>query len=232
MEGTTETRCYPPLLSLLHADDLFKRGLASETIEAARLRSASAEEVRSILNFNPTNSSGLAIPYLHPLTGETRMMRVRPDKPPVIDRKPAKYLSPKGAGNLIYFPPGCAERLRNTTEPIYITEGEFKVLAAWQAGLLCVGLIGVWGWRGKAMDNQSQPLPDLDLIPWQGRIVTIVFDSDVAVNPEVKRARHALGKELYRRGATVYALDLSGLTATSLMLTLSADSGCTLTLTQ
>jgi hypothetical protein len=86
----------------------------------------------------------------------------------------------QGAGNLLFFPPGCAERLKDTHELLYITEGEFKTLALWQAGLLCVGLIGVWGWRGKSLDRQSQSISDLDLITWQGRTVTIVFDSDVA----------------------------------------------------
>lgn len=167
-------------LSSDHRDALQKRGLTDETIEQAGLWSASPDEVRAILGFNPSNSGGLVIPCFHPLTGAIRMNRVRPNIPPLIDGKPAKYLSPRGAGNLLYFPPSCGERLKDTKELLYITEGEFKTLAAWQAGLLCVGVIGVWGWRGKGLNGQSQPIPDLDLISWQGRTVTIVYDSDVA----------------------------------------------------
>src|SRR5262249_34441712 len=146
---------------------------------------------------------GLAIPYIHPLTADIRLVRIRPDNPPLIKNKLAKYLSPPGASNFLYFPPDCGEKLQDHAEPIYITEGEFKTLAAWQSGLLCVGLIGVWGWKSKGQDGHSQPIMDLDLVDWQGRIVIIVFDSDVTSHPEVQRARQALGKELYRRGAAM-----------------------------
>jgi len=190
-------------LSLLHIEALQKRGLTNATIDASGFRSLTAEEVLAVLKFNPNRSAGLGIPFLHPVTGETRLVRVRPNIAPVIDGKPAKYLSPKGAGNLLYFPPGCADRLKDPTEPLYITEGEFKTLAAWQAGLLTVGMIGVWGWRGKGLNGHSQPIFDLDLVGWRERTVVIVFDSDVAINPEVQRARQALAHEAYRRGARI-----------------------------
>jgi len=145
-------------LSLLHIEALQKRGLTNATIDASGFRSLTAEEVLAVLKFNPNRSAGLGIPFLHPVTGETRLVRVRPNIAPVIDGKPAKYLSPKGAGNLLYFPPGCADRLKDPTEPLYITEGEFKTLATWQAGLLTVGAIGVWGWRGKGLRPRSANL--------------------------------------------------------------------------
>ena len=199
-------------LTAFHLEALQKRGITQETAEAAGLYSASMEDVRRVLNFNSTNSPGLAIPFIHPSTSATVMVRIKPDRPPIIDGKEAKYLSPKGAGNRIYFPPGCVERLKDPKEPIYFTESEFKALAAWQCGLLCLGLIGVWGWRGKGLDGTSQAIPDLDLISCEGRISTIVFDSDVAVNNQVKRARHAFGKELYQKGADrVYGVDLPAL---------------------
>ena len=69
-------------------------------------------------------------------------------------------------------------------------------------------LDGCVGWKTKA-DGQSQSIPDLDLINVRGRGVTIVFDSDLVLNSQVKRARHALGKEFYGCGAsTVYTVDL------------------------
>jgi hypothetical protein len=196
-------------LSLLDIEALQKRGLTNATIDAAGFSSLSAEQVLAVLKFNPTKSAGLGIPFLHPVTGETRLIRVRPDIPPVIDGKPAKYLSPKGAGNLLYFPPGCADRLKDPAEPLYVTEGEFKTLAAWQAGLLAVNPVGVWGWRGKRLNGHGQPIPDLDLVAWRERTVVIVFDSDATINPEVQRARQVLAWEAYRRGArVVYAINL------------------------
>ena len=188
-------------LSVQHVEALHKRGLTQATIDAAGFRSLTAEEVLAVLKFNPNRSAGLGIPFSHPHTGETRLIRVRPDVAPLIDGKPAKYLSPRGAGNLLYFPPGCADQLKNPEEPLYLTEGEFKALAARQARLLAVGLVGVWGWRGKDANGHGQPIPDLDLIEWRGRTVVAVFDSDAAINPEVQRARQALAWEAYRRGA-------------------------------
>src|SRR5467141_3123875 len=87
-------------LSLLDVEALQRRGLTNTTIDAAGFRSLSAEEVLAILKFNPNRSAGLGIPFLHPTTGETRLVRVRPGIAPIINEKPAKYLSPKGAGNL------------------------------------------------------------------------------------------------------------------------------------
>lgn len=127
---------------------MLRRGITLETAEAAGLWSATAEQVADILGFNP-KSGGLVIPYYHPITGQVVLSRVRPDRPPNINGKTAKYLSAKGAGNHFYFPPGAREWIADSSVPIGITEGEFKTLWAYQAGLRYVGLIGVWGWRGK-----------------------------------------------------------------------------------
>ena len=136
------------LLSDDHQQQMVRRGITLETAEAAGLWSATAEQVAEILGFNP-KSGGLVIPYFDPLTGQVVLNRVRPDRPPVINGKAAKYLSPKGVGNRLYFPPGAREWIRDPSVPIGITEGEFKALWAYQVGLRYIGLIGVWGWRGK-----------------------------------------------------------------------------------
>jgi hypothetical protein len=189
-------------------EQMLRRGLKPETIEAARLWSALPHQVEEMLGFN-AHSGGLVFDYRHPFTRAVVLRRVRPDHPSLIGGKPAKYLSPKGAQNRLYFPPGCTLLLRNTAVPVIVTEGEFKVLWAYQAGLFAVGLIGVWGWRGKDERGETGPIPDLDLIDWQDRVVTIVFDSDVTTNERVSAARSALAEELYRRGARiVYKIDL------------------------
>jgi AAA domain-containing protein/uncharacterized protein DUF3854 len=194
-------------LSAVHLTILSERGISKETAIAAGLRSAPSREAKAILGFDP-QSSGILIPYTHPQTGTVRTFRFRPDNPPIVDGKAAKYLTPRGVSNLIYFPPGIGEPLKDCAKPLVVTEGEFKTLSAFQHGLLCVGLTGVWGWKTKA-DGTSQTIPDLELINVRGRAATIVFDSDVSLNGQVKRARHALGKELYKRGAsTVYIVDL------------------------
>ena len=191
-----------------HVKQMLRRGLKSKTIEAAGLWSALPHQAEELLGFNP-HAGGIVIPFFHPFTGEVPLSRVRPDRPPLIGGKPAKYLSQKGAQNRLYFPPDCAPLLRDPTVPLIVTEGEFKVLLAYQYGLFAVGLIGVYGFRGKNKRGETGPISDLDLIVWENRVVTIVHDSDVATNERVRAARDALARELYRRGARiVYSIDL------------------------
>ncbi|HEY3306142.1 MAG TPA: AAA family ATPase [Candidatus Binatia bacterium] len=198
-----------PALSAAHKQLLAERGISLETASANGIRSASSSEAKSVLGFDP-KSSGIFIPFFHPVTGVIRTQRFRPDNPFVIEGKPAgKYLSPRGAGSLVYFPRGIDDKLKDVAEPLLITEGEFKTLGAVENGLLCVGLVGVWGWRARGANGESGPIADLDLIDVRGRVITIVFDSDAALNAQVRKARQALGKEFYRRGAAlVLSVDL------------------------
>ncbi len=147
--GATAADCNYSSLPLTgpHLQHLLSRGLTEDTIRAAGLYSASASQVSSLLGFNP-KTGGIVIPYSQPFSGEVVLSRVRPDVPPILDGKPAKYLSPRGAGNHLYFPPGAREWVNDPKVPFGITEGEFKVLWAYQAGLRYVGLVGVSGWRG------------------------------------------------------------------------------------
>ena len=167
--GRLDGTCSP--LSPQHFDALLKRGLTPETIAAARLRSATAKEVADLLGFDP-HSGGIELPFLNPISGEAVSKRIKPDIPPLINGKSAKYLSCRGASNYIYFQPGCAGLLQDASIPIGITEGEFKTLSAFQVGLLYVGLVGVYGFRGRNERGEIGPIPDLDLISWQDRVVT------------------------------------------------------------
>lgn len=55
-------------------------------------------------------------------------------------------------------------------------------------------------------------ISDFDLVELRDRVVSIVFDSDVATNPKVQQARQTLAHELYRQSArAVYAPDLPDL---------------------
>jgi len=99
--------------------------------------------------------------------------------------------------------------LSDPSKPLLITEGEKKALKGCQEGLSCIAVSGVWCWRTKDGDT-SIPVPDLDRIEWKGRLVTIVFDSDLARNKDVARAEAELARELARRGALVYSVRLPG----------------------
>jgi putative DNA primase/helicase len=166
--------------------------------------------------------SGLLIPYLLPGTGQIRDYRLRRDHPDVERGKPrAKYVSPPGRGNMLYFPVGTDPAwLMDSSLPVVITEGEFKTMALMRAALhdrdrprwLSVGLGGVWNWRGRigrtndADGNRVDlrgPIPDLARIGWDDRRVLIIFDADLAEKEQVQIARAMLTKELSARAARV-----------------------------
>jgi hypothetical protein len=191
-----------------HQRQMARRGIKLETAEAAGLWSATAEQVADILGFNP-KSGGIVFPYFHPLTGHVMLNRVRPDNPPVINGKAAKYLSPKGAANHFYFPPDASAWIGDSSVPIGLTEGEFKVLWAHQVGMRYVGTIGVSGYRGKDDHGVSGPIADFDFIAWRDRIGTLCPDSDVTTNEHVRTAFSGLAIEIHRRGARfVYRVTL------------------------
>jgi Domain of unknown function (DUF3854) len=113
----------------------------------------------------------------------------------------------------VYVPPLVSpSTLADPSTPLWLTEGEKKALKACQEGLACIALPGVWSWRTRAgrVDGKSGPVEDLDHIAWQRRTVYVVFDSDLATNPSVRDAEHALAQELRRRGARPVAIRLPG----------------------
>jgi putative DNA primase/helicase len=131
---------------------------------------------------------------------------------------------------MLYFVPGTPlERYHDTTLPIIITEGEKKSLAletlAWHGmgdaadrpRWIPIAFAGVWSWRGKTgrtpgthggFDKTVGPIRDFELIAWQGRQVTIVFDANVSSNDGVAMARRLLAQELRTRGAHVLFVDI------------------------
>lgn len=179
---------------------------------------------------NGADYAGLIFPYLWPGDNRPRAYRLRRDRPDLeakpdgSTREKNKYLSAPGEGNKLYFPPETpAEYLSDPTIEAHITEGEKKTLAlrafnqATERRALEVGLSGVWNWRGtvaKTTDGEGKrrsvkgPIPDLDRLEWTGRRVLIFFDANVRTNDDVFRARRGLTKELIRRGAVVYHVEL------------------------
>ena len=197
-----------PVLLPHHIEDLYGSGLSEATVKAAGFRSAASEDVRRILKRQDVGAA-LEIPY-PVLNGQAPFYRFKPDQPPEDGRgRPCKYLTAANAGNRLYIPANLpANTLSDTACPLLITEGEKKALKATQEGFPCIGLAGVWCWKGKDKAGQSVPLPEFEQIAWQGRPVFIVYDSDVSTKLEVQRAEAALAKYLQGRGAQVYVVRL------------------------
>lgn len=187
-----------------HIEDLENSGIVAETIEKAGIYSATAAQVSQILGLE--SGPGLVLPYSADRRGYAR---VKLDQE---GRDGKRYRSPKGSTNHLYLPAILDPSvLKDTSRPLYITEGEKKALKGCQEGLSVVALPGVWSWRTHQEGQASQPIQDLTRINWIGRTVYLVFDSDVTEKEEVQRAEAALAEELARRQATVLAVRLPSL---------------------
>jgi hypothetical protein len=178
-------------------------GLLPDTIRAAGLWSATRADVARLLGFDPS-SGGIAFPY----PGADGFCRIRLDKPyraPGWD-KPAKYLTPPGAGNRLYIPPNLPPGTLEGTGPLIITEGEKKALKACQDGIPCVATSGVWSWKQRGPNGEKLPdhqglLPDFGKLRLKGReVVVLVYDSDITSEHPAWAAYYRLARELKRRG--------------------------------
>jgi putative DNA primase/helicase len=185
-----------------HAHELAASGLTTATIFDNGIYSANAAECSALLGYGV--GPGLVFPYDRAgVNGTPTYARVKIDNPGADGKR---YRSPRARGNHVYIPfTNDVRGLCDTTKTLYLTEGEKKALAIVQAGFLCVGLSGVWSWRHRPVkDGPSVPIDDLHVLPWAGRRVVIVFDSDAASNRDVQAAETTLAYELAGRGARVF----------------------------
>lgn len=196
-------------------------GIADAVIAARGYRTVTdAEELRT-LGFSPAQCRvpGLLLP-LHTTDGGNGLYVYRPDNPRVhVDKakrepdgshpnKAIKYETPKGTGVRLDCPPACQPRLADPRVPLWITEGQKKADALASRGLCAVALLGVWNFKGKNEFNAVTFLADFDYIALKDRDVRIVFDSDVMIKPEVRKALNRLTEHLQRKGAHVAAIYL------------------------
>lgn len=120
-------------------------------------------------------------------------------------KKPRRYSQPAGTQCGVYLPPlevgTWAEIAKKPEYAVVITEGELKAACACKFGIYTIGLGGVYNWR--SAKEEQELLPILEKFNWQGRKVTICFDSDTASNPMVRMAASRLAYTLAMRGAQI-----------------------------
>lgn len=186
-------------------------GIAEEVIAERGYRSITRRADLSQFGFSAEQCRavpGLLIPQYGP-DGSNGRYTFKPDRPVEKFEKRknkmrvSKYLNPQGAGIRIDCPPRCIPHLGNPAIDLWITEGTKKGDSGASHGLCIIVVNGVWGFKGQNEFGGVTVLADMDHIAWNGRTVNIVFDDDVMVKPEVRRALERLVEILKRKGATV-----------------------------
>lgn len=188
-----------------HAAMLEASAIAPEIARERGYRSVTTKAELAALEFPPSQQRvpGLLIP-IHNTAGGVAMYLLRPDKPRSNKQgKAIKYETPAGSRMVLDVPPRARGQLGNPAVPLFLTEGSKKADAAASLGLCCVALIGVWNWRGTNVDGGKVALADFEDVALNGRVVYVVFDSDVMTKPEVHTALVRLSAFLKARDAAV-----------------------------
>jgi len=221
-------------LSDAHFNILAQRWITPNIARKARLSSADSIIGASLIGRTKAAYAGLVIPYFMPGRDQPVEYQLRLDHPPMEPDssgklKPRmKYAWPPGRRARPYFEPGLDPALLLDPDiPIIVTEGPLKVLALHRLSVhvrgdgerppfIVIGFIGVFSWRcttGKTVTENGDrvdvtgPLPEFDLMAWEGRKVIVAYDADVSDKPQVRAARWQFAKEAQRRNAIVGFLE-------------------------
>jgi hypothetical protein len=190
-----------------HLADLRKSGLSDEMIAAAGVRSISARGIVNALGFPVYGGTSL---LCFPYPGADGFCRYKAFYESDFAGKRPKYLQKKGSGSHLYIPDTTRTVLRDTSVPLYLTEGEKKTLKGCQEGLFCIGLSGLWNWS----DGDKGLIADFSQINIEGRTVCIVPDNDYRKSDapygtkNLEKAVSALAQKLMERGAQVSVVGL------------------------
>ena len=172
-------------------------GIDSDVVAARGYRTVTSKAELGRLGFTSTQQRvpALLLPVWD-LSGEIATYQLRSDLPRIVNGKAVKYETPTRSRMALDVPPSIREQVRDVTVPLLVTEGVKKADAAVSRGLACVALLGVWNWRGADDQGGKRLLADFERIPWNGRRVSIVFDSDLLEKDPVALALLRLGRVL------------------------------------
>lgn len=162
----------------------------------------------------------LLIP-LYNTAGKLAGYQHRPDTPRLNHKSgaPTKYETPRGARNLLDVHPALLRvwegevvpPLKNPSCPIIFSEGIRKADSAISIHMCAIGLLGVWGWRGRnpadglcaLADWENVALNGPDRTSPQGRLCLLAFDSDLMDKAAVYLALLRFKAFLEHRGGLV-----------------------------
>jgi Domain of unknown function (DUF3854) len=160
-----------------------------KVIEARGYRTVETKAELERLGFGRAqcNVPGLLLPIYAP-SGEISLYQFRPDEPRIKDGRPVKYETPSRSRMALDVHPFAREKLRDSSVPLFITEGIKKGDAVVSQDLCAIALIRVWNWRGTNQYGGKTALPEWEYVALNDREVHIVFDSDVMLKPQVYAA--------------------------------------------
>ena len=200
-------------LQKLFKTKIKESGLDNDDAKRLGFKVVNAKEAESLAH-NIDARGGFTLPYFDTDGEELEFYRVRYLEPPKGFKtkvKSQKYAQPADTTPMAYFPPMGPQLTWSTiatdvSYPIVMTEGELKAACATKHGVPTIGLGGVYAWRS-AKEGWSL-LPELEEFIWEGRDVTIIFDSDVMQKEEVAQALNHLCTVLSDRGAVPQTVTL------------------------
>ncbi len=197
----------PPELSEHHRRMLVEEsGIDPEIVKDRGYRSVSDTRTLKHLGFTPQQllTPTLLIPF-HSVNGRIENVQSRPDDPRTDKKKKVvKYETPARSRTVLDVHPRSHPFIGDPKADLFITEGVKKGDVLLSHGAKCVvSLSGVWNWKGTNEHGGSTVLADWESVALKGRVVYLVFDSDVVRKSTVKQALDRLSGLLRNRGADV-----------------------------
>ncbi|KAF5090571.1 hypothetical protein DSECCO2_16370 [anaerobic digester metagenome] len=194
---------------------IVKEALIGTLESLGLLKSLKREEVQQVLGRDDIPCGGLLIPY--PNNPECKTVRLDEPFASDITEKPRRYFKPVGQINQAYIP---FELVTTYTElkNLWFVEGEMKALSLATKGLPVIGISGIYCWRcnndsEKARfdkmlgSNKTSDIDDNEAlieelkIDFTGKIVTLIYDSDIDQEHPGWESYRRLAEVLYSRGA-------------------------------
>ncbi|HMF83597.1 MAG TPA: DUF3854 domain-containing protein [Acidimicrobiia bacterium] len=187
-----------------HVEYLAARAVSPEVARERGYVSADTKAQLRQLGFPSTQQRvpALIIP-IHDVRGEVSGWQLRPDHPRQVDGRIVKFETQRGSPLKLDVPPRTRPHLGDPDVPLFVTEGSVKADAAVSAGLACVALHGVYGWKAKNDFGGTTVLPELEYVHLKHRRVFLGFDSDILLKPPVHAALSRFYSVLEQRGADV-----------------------------
>ena len=180
--------------------------ITSEIIAKAELFSADSDLTHQLFKLKGT---GLIFPYLD-MDGELLDCRIRLDEPfEGKDGKQVRYLQRKGTSLTCYFLKDNLSNLRDPAVPLWITEGEKKLLSVASlpesSSVALASYPGCNNWTERGSGKLSEAWSS---IPLSNRSVVWIPDSDYFTNVKVRRAGDKFLKLIVQAGANVSIVSL------------------------